>query len=492
MTDITTDDAVRALARMDFAFFLQLVFRELHGTGTYQHNWHIDAIGHQLDLLRTGKNKRLVVTMPPRHLKSITISIAWVAWMLGRNPSLQFLCVSYGQELADDHARSCLRVMQSGWYCETFPSVKLVRRSVSDFATSAGGRRISTSVDGVTTGFGADIIVIDDPMKAQDTMSVNAREKVELWFEETLLQRLNNQETGCIVLVMQRLHEGDLAGVIASKFKWFELCLPAIAVEDEAIAVSHDRSYQRLTGSALHPERMSLETLRAREASTPFVFASQYQQRPIAPIGNLVKAEWLKSHQIEDLKLSGGIIYQSWDTASKDGPYSDHSACVTALVVGKVIYILNVFRGKLQFNELKAKVIALAQAYNPSAILIEDASSGTALIQSLRDDNEPAMGNLLTHRPQIDKITRMLGPSIMIEAGRLSLPTEGSWLGEFTHELLGFPRAKHDDQVDALSQLMNWLQEKDQYDIIPLAGPELIEDDGYEDLSETLELDPWL
>lgn len=179
MTEVNTEDATRALLRLDFAFFLRFAFGELGGEGPYSHNWHIDAIIYELERVRSADNRRLIVTMPPRHLKSITISIAWVAWMLGHKPATQFLCVSYGQELADDHARGCLRIIQSKWYREAFPSLKLARRSVSDFSTTAGGGRMSTSVEGVTTGFGADIVIVDDPMKAQDTMSVNAREKIE-------------------------------------------------------------------------------------------------------------------------------------------------------------------------------------------------------------------------------------------------------------------------------------------------------------------------
>ena len=275
MTEVSTEDATLALMRMDFAFFLRFAFDELGGMGTYSHNWHIDAIIHQLDRVRTRDNLRLTVTMPPRHLKSVTISIAWVAWMLGRNPALQFLCISYGQELADDHARQCLQIMNSRWYRAAFPGLRLTRKAVSDFKTTAGGGRMSSSVDGVTTGFGADIIIVDDPMKAQDAMSVRAREKIERWFEGTLVQRPNSQETGAIILVMQRLHEGDLAGLLKKQPEWYELCLPAIAEKDEDIPVGRARVYKRREGCALHPARMSLAKLYERKAANPLVFAAQ-------------------------------------------------------------------------------------------------------------------------------------------------------------------------------------------------------------------------
>jgi hypothetical protein len=114
MIEVDTDDAISALLRLDFAFFLRFAFRELGGEGEYLDNWHIDAIVHQLNRIRDGHNRRLLVTIPPRHLKSRTATIAWVAWMLGHSPALRFLCVSYGQDLAEDHARDCLKVMESG------------------------------------------------------------------------------------------------------------------------------------------------------------------------------------------------------------------------------------------------------------------------------------------------------------------------------------------------------------------------------------------
>lgn len=113
---ITDEQILPALLRQSFQFFLRFVFREIGGDTSYSHNWHIDAISWQLDRIQLGANRRLIVTMPPRHLKSITISTAWVAWMLGHNPAIRFICVSYGQDLADKHARDCLRVMSTPWY----------------------------------------------------------------------------------------------------------------------------------------------------------------------------------------------------------------------------------------------------------------------------------------------------------------------------------------------------------------------------------------
>ncbi|WP_417595932.1 phage terminase large subunit [Parasphingorhabdus sp.] len=472
MIEVDTDDAIAAAIRSDFGLFLRFVFRELGGESAYKHNWHIDAIIHQLDRVLDGENQRLAITMPPRHLKSRTTSVAWTAWSMGHNPSLSFLCISYGQDLAEDHASDCLKIMQSSWYRRAFPSLVLTRRAVADIRTSAGGRRMATSIDGVTTGFGADIIIIDDPMKTQDVMSQPAREKVIRWFDDTISQRLNDQATGAIIIVMQRLHEGDLVGVLKEREGWHELCLPAIAERDEDIPLTRGRVWHRRAGCALHPARQSLEVLLRRKADNPFVFASQYQQKPIPAHGNIIEASWLRSYNPDLVDLCHGQIIQSWDTASKDNPFNDWSVCVTVLVQGKSVYIIDVFRARLQFHQLKAKAIELARLHGVKIMLIEDASSGTALIQSLRAEDLAGVPPPIPRRPEGDKVARALNASAMIQAGRLFLPKHAHWLGDFTGEVLGFPASSHDDQVDALSQLLLWVQEKDMYRTPVNAGPE--------------------
>ena len=477
--EIDDQAAQNALLRLEFAFFLRFAYRELGGEGPYQHNWHVDAIGHQLDRIRYHDNRRLIVTIPPRHLKSVTISTAWVAWMLGHNPALKFLCISYGQELADDHARGCLKIMQSAWYRAAFPSLVLTRRSVSDFLTSAGGGRMSTSVDGVTTGFGADIIIIDDPMKAQDANSRHAREKIENWMDQTLMQRLNDQEKGAFILVMQRLHEADLAGTLIERGTWYELRLPAIAEEDEAVPIGQGRFYQRREGCALHPARQSLEILNERKLSNAHVFAAQYQQRPVPAQGNIFEAEWLKQYDPATLDQSRGEVVQSWDTASKDNPFNDWSVCVTARLQGQSIYIIDVFRKRMRFPELERTAIDLARTHRAATLLIEDAASGTQLLDTLRAGAPARVPAPIPRKPEGDKISRALGVSSMVQSGRLFLPRQAHWLGEFTSELLGFPATRHDDQVDALTQLLVWVRQKDMYREPPLCGPILMIADDY-------------
>ena len=284
--------------------------------------------------------------------------------------------------------------------------------------------------------------------------------------------------TRCRSASTTRPPEGDLVGVLQERDGWYELCLPAIAERDEDIPLIRGRVWHRRAGSALHPARQSLEVLLRRKADNPIVFASQFQQAPVPAVGNIIEAKWLHYYKPGSIDLGYGQIVQSWDTASKDNPFNDWSVCVTALIQGKQIYILDVFRARLKFHLLKAKAIELGRAHNATVLLIEDASSGTALIQSLWAEEPRGVPLPIARRPEGDKIARALNAGAMIQSGRLFLPERAHWLGDFTSELLGFPSSRHDDQVDALSQLLRWVQAMDTYRTPDIAGPEEMPEDG--------------
>ena len=176
------DQAVfNALLRQDFSFFLAKAFSTISGGAQLSFNWHQDAIGFELSRIMSGAETRLIITVPPRNLKSITVSVAWVAYLLGLDPTLQIVCVSYSSELSKKHARDCRAILQSSWYQRTFPNTRLKQgnNGEMDFQTTAGGGRLSTSVEGTLTGRGGDIIIIDDPIKPDEAMSETQRNRVD-------------------------------------------------------------------------------------------------------------------------------------------------------------------------------------------------------------------------------------------------------------------------------------------------------------------------
>lgn len=199
-------DLLSALRRQQFEFFLLKAFETLHpGEQPLELAWYLKAICHGLTKVRAGHCKRLVVTVPPRHLKSVTASVAFVAWMLGHDPKAKVMVASYSQDLARHHSNQTRTLMESAWYRKDFPGTRISERGnrALEIETTAGGVRKAVSVGGSITGFGADIIIVDDCMKADEARSTTVRQELRNWFDNTLLSRLNNKATGRIISIQQ-------------------------------------------------------------------------------------------------------------------------------------------------------------------------------------------------------------------------------------------------------------------------------------------------
>lgn len=456
-----------AILRSDFVAFAERAFYSLNPETPYKDNWHIHKIAEVLEECRAGKIKRLIVNVPPRSLKSHLVSICFVAWLLGHNPTKQVISCSYAQDLADKLAADCRAVMNSQWYKQLFPGTRLTgsRQAVSDFATTERGSRLATSVGGVLTGRGADIIIIDDPLKPDEALSEAQRQAVNTWFDNTLVSRLNDKRDGVIIIIMQRLHEDDLVGHVVKQGNWALLRFPAIAENDETHIIQSPfgrKTVSRKPGEALHAEREPLEVLsRLREVQGEYTFAGQYQQSPAPLGGGLIKSGWFKTYVPKDLPEKFDLVFQSWDSANKPGELHDFSVCTTWGVQGKRIFLLQVFRKRFGYPALKRAVIEQMQAFDAKTVLIEDKASGTQLIQEFTSDG---IYQVRKYEVTMDKIMRMHSVSNIIENGFVHIPDQSVWLAEYLHELSTFPNGKYDDQVDSTSQALDWFKSSSSSD----------------------------
>ena len=241
------------ILRRDLMSFIERSFCELNPQTVFIPSPHIEVMASKLEACRQGHIKRLIVNLPPRSLKSHAVSVAFAAWLLGHNPASQIICASYGQDLADKHARDCRQLMSSLFYRKLFPHTRLSmeKNSVAEFMTTQQGFRMSTSVGGVLTGRGSDVIILDDPLKPDDALSEARRTSVNDWFDNTLLSRLNSKRNGVIIIVMQRLHQDDLVGHVLGQEDWDLLSFSAIAEEDEVHVVDGPlgrRRFERKAG----------------------------------------------------------------------------------------------------------------------------------------------------------------------------------------------------------------------------------------------------
>lgn len=447
----------RALMRADLSSFIQRVFTTVDPGTAYLHNWHIDAIAYALERVASGELRRLIITMPPRSLKSIATSVALPAWLLGRDPYRRILAVSYSEDLATKLAGDCQKVLQAPWYRESFPATRIARGRAarSDFETTRGGGRFSTSIGGSVTGRGGDIIILDDPHKPEEAGSEVRRQAVLDWYRSTLLSRLNDPVAGPIILIQQRIHEEDLAGYLLRQGGWHHLNLPAIAEEAQKIPLGRRGEKHWHEGELLHLVRLPSDLLERRRSELgSYVFAAQYQQRPAPLEGGLVKWDWFKTYVRAPQRSAGDLVVQSWDTATKADQSNDYSVCTTWLVRDQSAWLLDVYRSKLEYPDLRKRIEIEAQHHDASQVLIEEAGSGISLIQDLRRNSDL---KIIGVAPKDDKATRLLSVTPLIEAGRIAVPSDAPWLADFRSELTVFPNGKHDDQVDSLTQFLRWM-----------------------------------
>lgn len=352
--------------------------------------------------------------------------------------------------------------MLSEFYRRLFPTrLSSQRQAVQDFATMENGFRLATSVGGVLTGRGGDYIIIDDPLKPDEAVSETRRKGVNEWFDQSLYSRLNDKQKSSIILIMQRLHEDDLVGHVLAQGGWKLLRFPAIAEEDQAYTIRTPygtRVFKRWAGEPLHPEREPLEILRQlRDTVGEYNFAGQYQQAPAPLGGGMVKVGWFKIYTDATVPTKFDLLFQSWDTANKRNELSDYSVCTTWGLKDKHLYLLHVYRKRLDYPDLKRAVREQTEAFQPRTILIEDRASGTQLIQELAREG---LHQVKRYSSSMDKIMRLNSVTGTIENGFVHLPEKAEWLGEYVHELRAFPNGKYDDQADSTSQALDWVKEK--------------------------------
>jgi predicted phage terminase large subunit-like protein len=267
---------------------------------------------------------------------------------------------------------------------------------------------------------------------------------------------------------MQRLHQDDLVGHVLEQERWEVLSFPAIAERDETHVI-HDllgtRYFRRKSGDALHPERESLETYRTiRQTMGEYNFISQYQQEPTPLGGAMVKTDWLRVYEPGEEPATFSQIVQSWDTANKSTELSDYSVCTTWGVIYRKYYLLNVFRQKLTYPDLRRAILEQAKRYNAKNIVIEDKASGTQLIQDLNSDFVYGV-NAYKPPPGTDKIMRLHAQTAMFENGFVLLPRHAPWLADYVKELTSFPGTRYDDQVDSTTQFLDYIRQNDDLEI---------------------------
>jgi predicted phage terminase large subunit-like protein len=440
------DSVIREKGQKSFMEFVKVMWPG------FIHGRHHALMAKKFEEIASGKLRRLIINMPPRHTKSEFASYLLPAWYLGQFPNRKIIQCSNTAELAVGFGRKVRNLVDGETYAKIFPNVALRTdsKAAGRWATNANGDYFAIGVGGTVTGKGADLLIIDDPHSEQEAALAasdpSVYDKVHEWFTSGPRQRL--QPGGSIVIVMTRWGKRDLTGRVLQSMverdgdEWEVINLPAIMP----------------TGKPLWPEFWSLDELEKLRNELPISkWSAQYQQDPSAEEGALVKREWWQVWESERPPVCEFVI-QSWDTAFTKNERSDYSACTTWGVFRKDenpddihIILLDALKERLEFPELKLRAMEMYKEWEPDAFIVEAKASGAPLIFELRSMGIPVQE--FTPTRGNDKISRVNSVADIFASGKVWAPRK-RWAEEVIEEMAAFPNSDHDDLVDSATQAL--------------------------------------
>lgn len=412
----------------------------------YKYIQHIEK--EILNFIFNSKLQILQISIPPRHGKSEYISHWLIFWLLMNIPTIKIILTTYGMRLTETFT---LRIRDLMLHYGRLRGVSLTKHTQHEFYTQYGGGVIGTGVDGALTGKGGDLILIDDPVKSDaEAMSRNRRDKTWQWFISTLYTRL--EKNAKLILLSTRWHKDDLTGRIIENRNLFggikTINLPAIAGTNDILG--------RKEGEVLCPERFPLEDILIRKkVMGNFWFNALYQQNPINEEAQIFKNEYWNWYNENEI-IKPEYIIQVWDTAYETKEHNSYSACCTLGKIGNKIYLLDVYRGQIEFPELKKQGRLLIEKWQPNKVCIEGKASGKSLIQELKR----IFNKRIEELESMDKTTRAYIVTPFLEERNVYIKQNAPWVGDFLSELSDFPNGKHDDQVDAFTLGLQYLKNK--------------------------------
>jgi predicted phage terminase large subunit-like protein len=462
--------------------------------------WHIDAICDHLEAVTRGDIRNLLINVPPRHMKSLLVSVFWPAWEWIRSPQRRWLYSSYGGHLSIRDSVKCRRLIESPWYRARWGYVFSLtgdQNAKMRFDNDRSGYRLSTSVGGAVTGEGGDRIVCDDPHKVDEVHSDAVRKAAIDWWDMAMSTRVNDPKTSAMVIVMQRCHQRDLSGHLLEKGNFEHLCLPA-EYEGPSHVTSIGFSDPRTElGELLWFERFGPQEIADLKVSLgSYATAGQPQQRPSPAGGGIFKRHWFRYYQPRGMNLPPVIVrlpdgstqsipaievprqmneqLQSWDCAFKDHEDSDYVVGQMWGRLGAQFFLGDQVRGRMDCPGTVRAVRELTRKWpGTMAILIEDKANGSAVIQMLQHE----LRGILPVNPGGGKVARAQAISPLVEAGNVYLPHPeyAPWVNDFIEECVQFPNGAHDDQVDAMTQaILRWNEPQETTYRVYMTPPVLI------------------
>jgi predicted phage terminase large subunit-like protein len=447
----------KKLVQTEFLAFAMKAFAVLNKGRRLDNDNYLKLLAQTLTRVAVGETKRLVVSMPPRHGKTFVGSICLSAWILAHNPSAKIVILTYGQDLADKIAYSIRDILRSEWYLQAFNTrVKKDRAKLVDFVTTDGGGVRSLSIEGGVTGLGADFIIIDDPVEIKDSDNAKRLERVNELFDNEIQTRLDHPKKGCIVVIAHRISEDDLPGHVLKKGGWHQLKLPLIAQRTRTYELEGGEVWHRKKGEPLRPDAFTQRDIKRLRASKQPGFETLQQQNPGGSDRLRMKARYFSTFLPAELQVRELPVVLSIDPGQKGGPTNSCSVIQVWAPKDGAHLLLDQWREQATYTEFRSQAQRFIRKYRPSAVLIENTGQGPALISDIRPQNGM---ELVPITPAGDKVERLRKHRRTIRRGLVLLAQGARWHDEFMAEATQFPYGPFDDQMDALSQYLNWIAE---------------------------------
>lgn len=460
-------DVDRELAERHLVEFVRQAWHLVVPGDPYVHGWHIDAICQHLEAVYYGTIRRLIINVPPRHTKSNLTSVFFPVWCWIHNPTSRWMFASYAEELSVRDSLACRRLIESDWFKARWgEKLKLAGDSnlKTHFENDKGGSRLATSVRGSVTGHGGDFLVVDDPHNAKDGESEAVRQATTTWFDLSWSNRFTDPARTAMVVIMQRLHEGDVTGhLLAKKAGWEHLCLPAEYDGVRSSLKSGWKDPRTVKGELLWPERMTRAEVEQQKLDLgPYGTAGQLQQDPAPAEGGIFKRAWFERRweptDDEGAILWGGQrylkkymrMYTTTDLATSEKETADSTASgAWGLWPTKppILFLLDMEDEQVEGPKIIPQIRRILHSERARTAWIEKKGFQLSLIQNAIAEGVPARELDLPG----DKMMKALAATPLCARGLVVLPRQHRLLERLEKQLFKFPNATHDDLVDVLS-----------------------------------------
>ncbi len=444
------------MARLDLKEFVKQAWHVVQPGTTFIDGWHIDALCDHLTAVSDGDIKKLVINIPPRHMKSLMVSVFWPCWEWVTNPWKQWIYASYAENLAIRDSVKCRRLIQSPWYQERWGDRYQLtgdQNVKGRFETDKQGLRLCTSVGGAITGEGGDFLIIDDPHNAKEAESKLVREGTIDFIDMAWYTRVNNPKTVARLIIAQRTHEKDATWHVLKKYDWEILCLPwRYKGENKCKLISGWTDPRKEIDELIWPDRYDEASIKDVESAPPHVIATQFQQEPYPRGGGYIEIERLRENTVKSLPLNC-IEVRGWDLASTVKQYSKRTASVKwAKDTGNRIYIVHSEAFKATPDDRNARILKTAKMDGRGVKTYFELEPGSAGIDQKKAMTKHLIGfSIRFESTSGDKFVRADPMVAQINAGNIYLVDDGTWNVEaFLEELEATrPGAEYLDSMDA-------------------------------------------